>query len=222
MDAFSAVAPPDKVDRTPIDEALKALLGAIASIHNPKPSVTLTLGEAEWARARTYYQRPYQRKPTSEFGVYLAEGTVWFQRQPDDSAIVAENLAAAINAPPLALDAGVADGMIRTVPGCAHCPGPIVWVRAYGGWVCSGCAPEEPREAARRLLSSPPHAVPSWRATITGIAPDATPAPVDQAQVTERALDTATTTMGASTSVTSTARDSGAVYGGPWVAPEDR
>lgn len=184
MNAYDSIAPPDKVDRTPMDEALRALLGALASVRQgEKPSVTLLLGEAEWARARTYYQRPYQRKPTSEFGVYLAEGTVWFQRAEE------------------ARPGELHTGMCRSTEAAS---------------ACAKCASEE---AEAKLVGE------AFRAGLGRIGYNQETlarVPVDRDAVNARALQTGTQVLGSSSSVTSTAGESGAVYGGRWVAPEDK
>lgn len=79
MDAFSDVAPPDKADRTPLDDALRALLDAVTGVRSDKPRIVVTLEQAEWDKVRTYYQRPYRPRPLREFCVSMDGGLVWFE-----------------------------------------------------------------------------------------------------------------------------------------------
>lgn len=79
MTPYDSIAPPDKADRTPLDAALRDILRALATERNPRPSVTVQVGRDEWERVRSYYQRPYQRRPTREFAVATEAGTVWWE-----------------------------------------------------------------------------------------------------------------------------------------------
>jgi hypothetical protein len=62
-------------------------------------------------------------------------------------------------------------GSARMEP-CYHCGAAVVWSLGGGGWVCTGCAPEDARLVAcadvDRLAAS--LSTPAWTVTITGIS----------------------------------------------------
>lgn len=224
MDAFSAVAPPDKADRTPLDDALRALLEAVTGVRSDKPRVTITLEQAEWDKVRTYYQRPYRPKPQREFCVSMDGGVVWFERAGEveecekcarEAALVEESErryrehAAGVCRDPGCIDATATtdaagprhgDGRLALhdlALGCAHGQLPQ-------GSDCPVCGVKGVGGPSPLILS----------ALAAGAAL--------KAAADVRSLDVADATLGSSAPVTSTAADFGVVYGGPWVAPEDR
>lgn len=83
MNAYDAIAPVDKSDAAQVTAPLVQFLEALRLPAGHQASMTVTLDETSWRHLRRQFQRPYQKRPSREFSIYLPIGggcqTVWFQ-----------------------------------------------------------------------------------------------------------------------------------------------